>query len=223
MWRQGTAVAGALLCLGGIGGWVVASSNQPEPVTISDPAEPVPAVSPSVPIPPRPEVSPDPTEPPLQPGQPMKLEELRITDDGPGAAIAVPEGWRSNRLPNSQTWVFVPPSNTFNTYNVRVRLMIGDQVAPSAAKTGRVAALRAAEEDGNLSNLDIVAETSDSFEATYIQAGYVRTTMERWRAEDGISYVNVAVTGRLSDADGLRDLLQQCIESASRLDATQPD
>ena len=50
--------------------------------------------------------------------------------------------------------------------------------------------------------------------------GYLRLTMERWVAFDGdTAYVDVAVTGRRADEEGLRDLLTRTADSMQEVEA----
>lgn len=222
MWWRTLGVAFVLLCVGVAGGYAVADHSSEEPSN-SDVLDPVPAVSPAVPTPPEFDILPDPTAEALQPDLPNHAEELRITKRGAGASVLVPDGWLQTRLPESQTWTFAPAINVKNTYGMRVNLMIGQRLAVTVAKTARIAALESAADDGNIEGLEITAETDDSFEATYIDQGYLRVTMERWVAdENGTAYADVAVTGRTVDQEGLRDLLARTVESAQYLEPLPP-
>jgi len=220
-WR-GLGVALVLLAVGLAGGYAVADRTAEEP-TAGTGAEPIPAVSPAVPIPPEVDTLPDPTAAPLQPDLPNHEEELRIAKRGAGAGVLVPDGWLENRLTSSQTWSFAPAINIRNTYSLRVDLMIGQRYAVSVAKTTRLTALQSAEDDGNIEALTITAETANGFEATYIDKGYRRVTMERWVGdENGTAYAEVAVTGRTVDTEGLRDLVVRVAESVRYLEPLPP-
>jgi hypothetical protein len=223
MWWRALGVAVVLLCAGVAGGYAVADRTQHEPVG-STTLAPITAVSPAVPTPPAFTVVPDPTEPPLAPDQPNHEEQLRTTARGPGISIFVPDDWRSTRQPDSRTWTFVPASNVKNTYILRVELRIGDRLDVSVAKTARMLALQSALEDGNITNLQISAETDSSFRASYIDAGgFLRVTMERWVGDsNGTAYADIAVTGRTVDEEGLADLLARSVESVHYLEALPP-
>ncbi len=223
MWWRVLAVAAVLLCAGVAGGYAVADRTEKEPQSSSTLA-PITAVSPAIPTPPLFDPVPDPTEPPLAPDLPNHEEELRISKRGPGISIFVPDGWRFTRQPDSQTWTFVPASNVKNTYILRVELKIGDRLAVSVAKSTRLLALQSAQEDGNITNLQISAETDSSFRASYIDAGgFLRVTMERWLGDgNGTAYADIAVTGRTVDEEGLGDLLARSVETVQYLDALPP-
>lgn len=224
MWWRALGVAVVLLGVGGAVGYAVADRTEPEPVRASE-AAPVPAVSPAVPTPPALDIYPDPDAPALAPGVPTTVEELRRTRRGSGVAVAVPDGWIRNRLPEGETWTFVPAINTRNTYGLRIEYVAGLRQSVAVAKTARLAALRQAQADGNLEGLEVTAGSSDGFEATYVDGGYLRLTMERWVAATpgGTAYVEIAVTGRTVDEEGLRDLLAQVVTSASPLEPLPPE
>ncbi len=222
MWWRALGVAFVLLCVGVVGGYAVADRTTEEPQR-SDSLEPVPAVSPSVPTPPAYTILPDPPAAALAPDLPATEEELRVTRRGAGVAIPVPDGWLSNRLPSSQTWIFAPEINVRNTYSMRADLKIGQRVAISVAKSTRIEALESAEEEGNIQALQITAETDDSFRATYITSSYLKLTMEQWVAgPDGLAAIDIAVTGRTVDEEGLGDLLARTVESARYLEPLPP-
>jgi hypothetical protein len=216
MWWRALGVAAVLLCVGLAGGYALADRTQDQPQRAAEP-EPLPA-SP-LPTPQEFDVLPDPDTAALEPGLPGEQRELRLTRRGAGISLQVPAGWTENRLPNSDTWTYVGPENISNTYYLRVRLMIGDQLAATVAKSTRVAALQSAEDEGNIEGLEVTAETTTSFEATYIVDGYRKVTGERWVAtESGTAYADVAVTGRVVDTEGLRDLLAKTAGSVTYLD-----
>ena len=169
------------------------------------------------------QILPDPPAAALAPDLPATEEELRVTRRGAGVAIPVPDGWLSNRLPSSQTWIFAPEINVRNTYSMRADLKIGQRVATSVAKSTRIEALESAEAQGNIQALTITAETDDSFRATYITNSYLKLTMEQWVAgPDGLAAIDVAVTGRMVDEEGLGDLLARTVESARYLEPLPP-
>lgn len=223
MWWRTLGVAVVLLGVGGAVGYAVADRTEPEPVRASE-AAPVPAVSPAVPTPPALDIYPDPDAPALEPGVPTTVEELRRTKRGSGVSVAVPDGWIQNRLPDSETWTFSPAINTRNTYTMRIEFTAGERQSVSVAKTARIAALQSAQTEGNLEGLEITAGSRDGFEATYVDQGYLRLTMERWVASSpgGTAYAEIAVTGRTVDEEGLRDLLAQAVESAAYLEPRPP-
>lgn len=215
MWRV-LGVAVLLLALGLVGGYAVAGRDEPTPVA-TDRLEPVPAVSPAVPTPTQYAVNPDPDRPALQPDLPSEPVELRQTKRGAGISVPVPVGWRSNRLTDSSTWIFVSDGYT-NTYNLRVDLTLGRRTAGSVLVENRLDALRSSQEDGNLQDLEITAQTDMGFEADYIIGGYRRYTVERFVDDsNGLAIADVAVTGRLVDLEAMRDLLSRTVDGVTEL------
>jgi hypothetical protein len=226
-WRA-LGVAAILLCVGVGGGYAVADRTQEEPVSSGSP-EPVPAESPSVPTPPVYDVLPDPDYPAIEPNLPSHPVDLRIRARSGGLTVNVPDGWTQSRETDStgtesNTWSFTPADAVFNSYKLRVVIVSGRNVAIEADMAGRMAALEKAQSDGNIRNLQFLAETDDTFEATYLAGGYQRWTMEKWISfDDGqTAYAEAAVTGRAADEEGLRDLLGRTIESMEQLAPLPP-
>jgi hypothetical protein len=223
MWWRALGVAAVLLCVGGVVGYAVGDNTQEQPRS-SNVLVPVPAVSPAVPTPPVYDVFPDPTAAPLDPGVETEVKELRITQRGAGVSVEVPVGWDVNRQDNSQIWTFTPDINTKNTYTLRVTLLIGQHLAVDVAKATRLAALRSAETNEDLLDLEVTTENDQGFEVSYIDHGYLRTSLERFIGDDNdTAFADVAVTGRAVDEDGMRDLLTGVVESATLLDPLPPD
>src|SRR4051794_5222536 len=222
MWWRALGVAAVLLCVGVAGGYAVAAHSTDEPST-SHGLEPVPAVSPAVPTPPEREVLPDPDTDPLEPDLPSSPVDLRIGPRAAGVTVDIPDGWTSNRITDTNMWNFVKPGNPLNTYTLRVAIVRGQNVSISAAKEGRIAALEEAEANGGLEDFEITAQTGDTFEATYLDGGYLRVTMEKWVSfDDTHAYAEAAVTGRTVDEEGLRDLLSRTIDSMQELPPKPP-
>jgi hypothetical protein len=222
MWWRALGVAVVLLCVGVAGGYAVGDGTD-ETAQRTTVLEPMPAVSPSVPTPPVYDVFPDPTAAPLDPGVETETKELRITKRGAGVSVEVPVGWDMNRQDNSQVWTFTPDINTKNTYTLRVSLLIGQHLAVDVAKATRLTALRSAEANEDLLDLDVTTENSEGFEASYIDHGYLRVSLERFVGdENDTAFADVAVTGRTVDQEGMRDLLARVAESATVLDPLPP-
>lgn len=216
MWWRALGVALVLLALGVLGGYAVGDRTAPVPVAGGVP-EPVPAVSPAVPTPPAASLLPDPDDPPLEPGMTLEPEELRIGPRKAGVAVSVPTGWFKSREANSNTWNFTVPGAALNTYKLRVAIVV-QNVSVGAAKDGRIVALRSAVDEDNLSDLQIVADTEDSLEYTYVAGDYLRYTVERWISFNGsTAFVDIAVVGRSTDVGGMRDLLARVSASAAEL------
>jgi hypothetical protein len=217
MWWRALGVAVVLLGVGVAGGYAVADRTSDEPAR-SEVLEPVPAVSPAVPTPLEHSVRPDPTTPALEPDLPSSPVDLRVEPRAAGVSVDVPDGWTMSRIVDTNMWSFVKPGNPLNTYTLRVNIVRGQNVSITAAKAGRIAALEEAEGNGGLDDFEVTAETPDAFEATYIDGGYLRVTMEQWVSFDGShAYAAAAVTGRTVDQEGLRDLLTRTIDSMEEL------
>jgi hypothetical protein len=140
-----------------------------------------------------------------------------------GYAVADRNRWRRERVENSNMWTFVKTGNPQNTYGLRVNIVRGQNLSIAAAMAGRIAALEDAEENDALQDFEVTAQTDDTFEATYISGGYRRVTMEKWVSFDGSNaYAEAAVTGRVVDEEGLRDLLTRTIDSMEELEPPPP-
>ncbi|WP_298508772.1 hypothetical protein [uncultured Nocardioides sp.] len=222
MWRV-LGVAFVLLCVGVIGGYAVAERSAGEPVS-SEQAVPVPAESPSVPTPPVRTILPNPETLPLEPDLPASPEELRPTPRAAGVRVDIPDDW-GEPIQDSTMWNAVKDGNPKNTYLLRITLVRAQNVSVTAAKTGRIATLEEADSNGGIEDFEVTDQTDDTFEATYIDGGYLRVTMEKFISFDGShAYASAAVTGRAEDREGLRDLLSRTIDSMQPLPAKpRPD
>jgi hypothetical protein len=206
MWWRVLGVALVLLCVGVAGGYAVADRTDDGPARTDDLA-PITAVSPAVPTTPAHQVLEDPASAPLVPDLPTHPEVLRLPRKGAGVIAEIPDGWRSSQ--NSATWTFVKDGNPTNTYGLRIQLLFGQRQSTSVVMGARIAALRQAQTDGTMFELEVTDQTDNSFDATYIDSGsYKRVTTERYVDFGGdMAYVVVAATGRVVDAEGLRDLV----------------
>ena len=222
MWWRALGVAVVLLCAGVAGGYAVADHDQPEPRSSST-LEPIPGVSPSVPTPIAPTYVPDPAQ--VQPlttdGLETETTPLRLDPDGPGVKVDIPVGWLANRPTGKDFWTFAEPSDFHYTYQLRVTLWIGQTYSKAAAMNSRIGALQAAADDGNLDDFEVTTKTVDTFQATYVDAGHLRFTTERFVSFGGAdqAYVSVGVTGRQVDLAGLGNLLAQTVTSLRELAA----
>jgi len=222
MWWRALGVAAVLLCVGIAGGYAVADRSDEEPVQSST-LTPVPGVSPAVPTPPEASLLPDPGTPKLEPDLPSSPVDLRVSRRSPGLAVNVPDGWTKNQIADTSMWNFVKPGNPLNTYTLRINIVRGQNVSIAAAKAGRIAALQDAEDNGALDDFEVTAQTEDAFEASYVDGGHLRLTMEKWVSFDGShAYAEAAVTGRTVDEEGLRDLLARTVDSMQALEPLPP-
>jgi hypothetical protein len=220
MWWRVLAVAVVLLCAGVAGGYAVADHTEEDPAT-SSVLVPMPAQSPAVPTPSELPTEPDPDNDPLESDLSTEPVVLRLAHRGAGVVAQVPEGWRHNRLPDSDTWTFTQEGNPTNTFGLRIQLVFGVRQAVSVSKTARIAALESAVAQGHMFDLHVTAQVADTIEANYIdEGGFRRYTVERWVAFDGdTAYVDVAATGRVVDQDGLRDLVSRTASTMTKLAA----
>ena len=200
-----------MVATGLAGGYAVAELSEERPRTLEGHASPLPA-EPSVPTPSTVEALPDPDVPPLAVNVPTRPTHLSTGPRGYGLTVNQPVGWRRNRL--GETWTWAVPTNPTNTYLLRVTIIAGRHQSVGVTKDNRLAALRAAEAEGNLVDLTIESDTPDTFIATFVADGYRRVTMERFVSFGGGSaYATVAVTGRERDRGGLTDLVQRTANS----------
>jgi len=177
-------------------------------------ALPVPASSPSYPVNEY-DVRPDPGAAPLPVD--VALRRMTLREGGERVSVLAPRTWRRVAVQPGAAWNFSRPDYPLNTYLLRVTLLGGQRISGSVASTARIAALRAAELDGNLEAVTVEQESADGFDATYLQGGYRRVLMERFSTlGTSTVQVGVAVTGREVDRDGMADLLERVLASARR-------
>jgi hypothetical protein len=222
MWWRALGVAVVLLCVGIAGGYAVADRHQDEAAS-STTLEPIAGVSPAVPTPPQASLLSDPQTPKLEPDLPSSPVDLRVSRKSLGLRVDVPDGWTMNPVPDTNMWNFVKSGNPLNTYTLRINIVRGQNVSIAAAMAGRIAALQDAESNEDIDDFAVTAQSSDTFEATYIDGGYLRVTMEKWVSFDGShAYAEAAVTGRTVDEEGLRDLLTRTVDSMQPLEPLPP-
>jgi hypothetical protein len=223
LWRV-LAVAVVLLGVGAVGGYAVAERGDEGPSVGGTPS-PVAAQRPAAPTPPVIEVLDDPTAPALEPGIALEAGSLRTKKYG--LDLDVPVGWTQNRLPDkNNTWTFVPQPNTSNTYYLRVGIVIGDQESVTVKKESRISALKDAVRNEGFEDLQLLAQTPDTIEYSYVLNNYRRFTHERWVSFGGdasnTAYAVAAVTGREADREGLRDLLTRVTDSMAEGEPVPP-
>jgi hypothetical protein len=212
--RLRAAVGAVVLAAVGVAGGVAAGrATQDRPAAI-DAAAPVPAASPSYPVEEL-DVLPDPTIAPLAPGLPT--HQATFSAGGLRLAAPVPDGWRRVELSGRTSWNFSVPDNPPNTFVLRIGLVAGNRTSVLVAKAARIAALEDSERNGALDHLDVESETDDGYVATYLEDGHLRVAMERWLPvhDSTQAYAVAAVTGREVDREGMADLLERVVSSAS--------
>jgi hypothetical protein len=130
---------------------------------------------------------------------------------------SVPVGWVRVKLDEGDSWNFTDPDNPGNTYKLRIGFVAGNRASLKVARDFRIDALEDAEANGDLEHVVVDPLTDDGFTVTYLDDGYQRVGMERFLPQAGSTsaYATVAVTGRERDRDGLSDLLERVVASAT--------
>lgn len=209
-------IVGALLTLcllAGIGvavGYVVGQRQVTEPTTFTTPVA-VPASRPSFPVNVY-DVEPDPTTAPLDAALP--LHEEKFSSDGFRLRAPVPDGWMRVELSGRNQWNFSVPTNPSNTYLLRIGLLAADRRSTGVETIARLAALSAAEADGNFENLIVEEQSDTGFTATYIDgSGYQRVSIEKFETVPGhdSAYFSVAMSGREVDREAMVELLERIV------------
>jgi len=198
--------------LGAAGGYAVAAHDEPaveQRTTFADPA-PMPATDPSLPVV---LIEPDPDDPQLAIDVPLRKQRLVAPGDTPPKlrlALPVPVGWYLE-FDGASRWKFTVPGNDENAYGLRVDILTGDPVTVDRAVGARESALRSAEAQGFLPDLEFLAEFGDGFTASYIDRGFRRISMERFYSgpDPTLAYATVVVYGRVQDQPGMADLLER--------------
>lgn len=171
---------------------------------------PVVAVSPSFPTDPPVVIEPDPVYPVLERGLP--LGQARVGSPSFGVTVPFPKGWaRTDTDLVESKWA--PPGSPLNTYLLRVKIVSGLRLTIEQALAQRRSALESVVTEWDLEN-----ESHDTFTATYVNDGYKRLAIERFLSLDGTdnAFVTIAVIGRVSDREGLSDLLARVSADARR-------
>lgn len=193
-------VALVLAVAGLAGGWYASDAISEEPATI-DVLSPVIGRSPSFPSDPPVNVLPDPTTATLSAALPHHRE--RVGTKGFGLRLPVPDGWGRTDTSLSEAKWFLPNA-PLNTYLLRVKIVSGLHQSVEMALGDRRVTLASV-----VTDFDLESVTADTFVASYVNDNYRRLAMERFIAKDGEVFATIAVIGRLSDRDGLQDLLER--------------
>lgn len=206
------ALAGiaGLAGIGGVAGYAVRHQSVEEPTPFATPVA-VPASRPSFPVNVY-DVVPDPDTEPL--GTDLLLSEQKFRAGGFRLRAPVPIGWLRVELSGRSQWNFSVPTNPPNTYLLRIGILAGDRQSTGVETIARLAALRAAETDGNSENLIVEEESDTGFTATYIDsAGYQRVSLERFATVPGneSAYFSVAVSGREVDRAAMIELCERVV------------
>jgi hypothetical protein len=209
-WRVAIAVLLAL-AVGIAGGWAYAGAQDDgddDTGPVAAAIQPVPA-EPSVPVR---VAQPDPDDPALETG--IALDDTRLTlpaEDGTDyqVELPVPFGWLVTPV-DASMWKYTVAGNSENAYGLRVQIIADQGKGVSAAVQARIAGLRSAVLQDNMSDLE-VEETGSGFTATYLdEGGFSRVSIERfYEGRDGTAFATVAAYGRIRDRRGLEDLIER--------------
>lgn len=198
-WR-GTAVLTLLLLIGAAAGfgtsWLVGENPGG-----AGTATPVSATSPSLPVDPVPELLPDPPTPALAPGLPLVRQSVGSGDFR--MTLPVPQGWKffENSL---NEWQWRPPDQPDFGYVLRVEQVLSNRRSIDWTLDRRIDELNEDE-----ANLEVIGQTADSLHFSYVTSNHLRHGYLRWKDLTGSdnAQVEIAVTGRKKDDDGMADLI----------------
>jgi hypothetical protein len=164
-------------------------------------AAPVAAQSPSLPVDPVPELLPDPTDPPLDGSVALVRQSVGTGDFR--MSLPVPEDWAfsTNSL---NEWQWRPPHDMDFGYLLRVEQVLSNRRSIAWTLDNRIAEL-----DEDEDNLKILSRTDDTLHYTYVTSNHLRHGFLAWRDLTGSdnAQVEIAVSGRAADKDGMSDLI----------------
>jgi hypothetical protein len=212
-WR-GLGVVVLCAVLGVVAGVTIARATPEEPA-LGGTATPLPASSPSYPVDPPVRIKPDPDDPPLE--RDLPTHRVEIGQSPFGLSLPVPDGWQQTNSEAGE-WKWTPPpgpdgDNDF-TYFLRVTLVGNQHVTIPGALQARIQEVDLAE---GTDEFDLESQTPDTFTVTYVLDHHRRLAIERFISTDGTddAFANIAVVGRLSDREGLDDLMETVTDGAS--------
>lgn len=194
------AALALLLVLGAAVGFGSSMAVAERP-TSTDAAAPVAAQSPSLPVDPVPELLPDSTHPALAP----ELELVRQTV-GTGdfqMTLPVPKGWDFS-VNSLNEWQWRPPDQPDFGYVLRVEQVLSNRRSIDWTLDRRIDEL-----DEDEDAFEVLDQTSESLHFSYVTANHLRHGYLTWVDVTGSdnAQVEVAVTGREVDDDGMGDLV----------------
>lgn len=203
-WRGAAAVL-LLAGLGAAGGYAGATALD---VPSAGTATPLPANSPSVPVDPPPVRVPDPAVAPLALDVPTRRSQLGA--EGFEISFPTPRGWRRTFIsPVEARWV--RPGNPSHTYVLRVEHVLSLRETIDATLQARLERL-----DAETEEFTVVEQTPSSLHFTYLDAGHLRHGLLRWLDLNGrgVAELEVALTGREVDLDGMESLMSAVVRGA---------
>ena len=204
-WR-GPIVLALLLALGVGGGYVTSWALGGHPQAVG-PAQPVTAASPSYPVDPVPELFPDPDFAPLEPGLELVRREVGRGDFR--LSLDVPAGWSFS--PNSlNEWQWRPADFQTFGYYLRVEQVLSNRRSIAWTLDRRIDELYEDE-----AAVKVISQTADSLHYSYVTSNHLRHGFLTWLDLTGSdnAQVEVAVSGRKADVDGMADLISRVADS----------
>ena len=197
----------ALLLALGVGGGYGASwalGGHPQAVGA---AQPVTAASPSLPVDPVPELFPDPDFAPLEPGLELVRQEVGRGDFQ--LSLQVPAGW--SFFPNAlNEWQWRPTDFQTFGYYMRVEQVLSNRRSIDWTLDRRIDELNEDE-----AAVKILGQTHDTLHYSYVTSNHLRHGYLTWLDLTGSdnAQVEVAVSGRKADVDGMADLVARVADS----------
>lgn len=178
-------------------------------------ASPVAAQSPSLPVDPVPELFPDSKAPPLAPGLDLVRQQVGTGDFR--MTLPVPRGWQFS-VNSLNEWQWRPPDQPDFGYVLRVEQVLSNRRSIDWTLDRRIDELNEDEE-----NVEILDQTDDTLHFTYVTSNHLRHGYLRWLDLTGSdnAQVEIAVTGREVDDDGMADLVDR-IAAGMRLGRDVP-
>ena len=217
MSARGLGSATALVVLlalgGGVAGYAVARAGHEPPAPLGE-VRPLLAVDPAYPTDRPVLVREDRDEPPL--AGDVALRRVVLGTPPFTVSLAVPRDWvRSDSAGGEWRWYPPPgPETAENLYFLRVRQVANLFQSVPAARVARRSALATASE---VQDLEVVEETYDGLEVSYVSEGYRRHSLERWLTTPGsgeTAQYYLGMIGRGADRDAMAALLERIAASA---------
>ena len=208
-----TAVVVLLALGGGVAGYAVARAGHEPPMPMGE-VRPLVAVDPAYPTDRPVLMREDRDEPPL--ADRVALRRVVLGTPPFTVSLAVPRDWvRSDSAGGEWRWYPPPgPDAAENLYFLRVRQVANLFESVPAARGARRSALSTASE---VQELEVVEETYDGLEVSYVSEGYRRHSLEHWLTTPGsgeTAQYYLGMIGRGVDRDAMVALLDRIAESA---------
>lgn len=206
--RRGAALLALLLALGLVGGFGASWALGELPRGDGAPA-PVVAASPSLPVDPVPDLLRDPDYPTLEPGTP--LVPGRVGSGGFRMVLPVPQGWTFSENSLNE-WQWRPPDQPSFGQVMRVEQVLSNRRSISWTLDRRIDELNEDEQ-----NVTILEQTERSLHFTFVTSNHLRHGFLTWLDVTGSddAQVEIAVTGRARDAEGMADLISRVAAGVS--------